>query len=62
MNSARPVRPSNKIKRYSQQEIFSNTFNRQMTENQKLKIKKITLIQKTIQKISQMIFLIMKKI
>ena len=28
MNSERPVRPSNKIKRYSQQEIFSNTFNR----------------------------------
>ena len=39
MNSARPVRPSNKIKRYSQQEIFSNTFNRPNDRESEIKNK-----------------------
>ena len=37
MNSKRPVRPQNNIKRYSQSEIFANTFNKPNEKEQDLK-------------------------
>ena len=37
MNSKRPVRPQNNIKRYSQNEIFANTFNKPNEKEQDLK-------------------------